>query len=599
MKLMNKYIKNGDTVFRILKEKEDEVLLLRCGGNSLPKWERVSTLADYEVAELPQLEERELEASDYAIVYSRFNMIADVLTVIEDKKARSQLIDKLATDFGISRPSICKYINLYLTYDCKEALLPQPKTDSDKVLSVDEKNIRWALNKYYYTAEKNSLNFSYKQMLKERYYENGELVEQYPSFYKFRYYYRKHNKKSNEIISRYGTSYYRRNERPLLGDGVRAMAKSIGTGMIDSTICDIYLVDDAGLVIGRPILTACVDAFSGLCMGYSLGWEGGMYSVRNMLLNIIKDKREHCLSFGIEIDEADWGCSQLPARFITDQGTEYISQNFDQLIELGCTITNLDPYLANDKGIVEKFFDLIQETYKPLLKGKGVIEDDFQERGATDYRKSACLTLADFEKVILHTIIFYNSSRLLRNFPFTEEMLADGVKPYASSIWKWGIGQPEANLISVPQKQLILTLLPRTTAQFTRKGLIVNKLRYSNRNFMEQYLDGKEVIVAYNPDDTNKVWLLENGSYTPFSLIESRFADLSLDEVSELKRQKKDLLRAEEENSMVAELELMKSLEAIVGVSVKRTKRSTAELKNIRDNRSKEAERTHRKLEVS
>lgn len=343
MKLLNKYIKNGDTVFRILKETEETVLLLRCGGNNLPKWERTSTLIDSEVAEQPILPEREYAATDYAVANSHFNMIADVLVVIDDKKARSQMIEKLSADFGISRPTICKYINLYLTYDCKEALIPQPKNDNTaKPLSFDEKNIRWALNKYYYTTEKHSLTFAYKQMIKERYYNNGELAEQYPSFYKFRYYYRKHNKKSNKIISRYGTSYYRRNERPLLGEGVQQFAKGIGTGMVDSTICDIYLVDDAGMVVGRPILCACVDAFTGLLMGYSLGWEGGMYSVRNMLLNIICDKKEYCRKLGISINADDWNCSQLPARFITDQGTEYTSQNFDQLTELGCTITNLE-----------------------------------------------------------------------------------------------------------------------------------------------------------------------------------------------------------------------------------------------------------------
>lgn len=599
MKLLNKYVKSSGAIFRILKEKEDEVLLLRCGGNNLPKWERTSTLVDFEVAAVPQLPDRELEAADYAVAYSHFNMIADVLAVIDDKKARSQMIEKLAADFGISRPTICKYLNLYLTYDCKEALLPQVKNDNTaKPLSFDEKNIRWALNKYYYTTEKHSLTFAYKQMIKERYYENGELKSPFPSFYKFRYYYRKHNKKSNEIISRYGTSYYRRNERPLLGEGVQQFAKGIGTGMVDSTICDIYLVDDAGMVVGRPILTACVDAFTGLLMGYSLGWEGGMYSVRNMLLNIIKDKREHCLSFGIEIDEAAWNCSQLPARFITDQGTEYTSQNFDQLTELGCTVTNLDPYIANDKGMVEKFFDLIQETYKPLLKGRGVIEDDFGERGAPDYRKTASLTLADFEKIIVQTIVFYNSRRLLRNFPFTEDMLTDGVKPYASAVWNWGLQQPAANLIQVSEEQLILTLLPRTTAQFTRKGLIVNKLRYANRNFMEQYLNGKTATVAYNPDDTNKVWLLENGGYTPFSLIESRYEDMTLEKIKSLKLENKELLRSEEERSLLAEVELMKSLETIVS-NCGSKKRSTAELRNIRDNRTKEATRTHRKLEVS
>lgn len=47
--------------------------------------------------------------------------------------------------------------------------------------------------------------------------------------------------------------------------------------MIDGTICDIYLVDDAGRLVGRPLLVTCVDAYSGMCLGYSLTWEGGVY----------------------------------------------------------------------------------------------------------------------------------------------------------------------------------------------------------------------------------------------------------------------------------------------------------------------------------
>ena len=52
--------------------------------------------------------------------------------------------------------------------------------------------------------------------------------------------------------------------------------------MLDATICDIYLVNDEGNIIGRPILTACIDAYSSLCMGYSLTWEGGIYSLKNL-----------------------------------------------------------------------------------------------------------------------------------------------------------------------------------------------------------------------------------------------------------------------------------------------------------------------------
>lgn len=63
---------------------------------------------------------------------------------------------------------------------------------------------------------------------------------------------------------------YQRNNRPLTGDGIQAFAPAIGVGMLDATVCDIYLINDAGNLVGRPILTACIDAYSGLCCGYVL-----------------------------------------------------------------------------------------------------------------------------------------------------------------------------------------------------------------------------------------------------------------------------------------------------------------------------------------
>ena len=104
-------------------------------------------------------------------------------------------------------------------------------------------------------------------LLEARFYKDGKLADAFPSFWQFRYYYRTHNKLRNEMISRNGLSYYQRNERPLLGDGVGEFAPSIGTAMLDSTLCDIYLVNDSGQIVGRPILTACIDAYSGLCCG--------------------------------------------------------------------------------------------------------------------------------------------------------------------------------------------------------------------------------------------------------------------------------------------------------------------------------------------
>lgn len=64
--------------------------------------------------------------------------------------------------------------------------------DDDAELTQDEKNIRWALNKFFYTTKKQSLMTAYTMMLKEKYCDGmGVLADIYPSFYQFRYFYRK------------------------------------------------------------------------------------------------------------------------------------------------------------------------------------------------------------------------------------------------------------------------------------------------------------------------------------------------------------------------------------------------------------------------
>ena len=114
--------------------------------------------------------------------------------------------------------------------------------------------MRWALNKFYFSYQKHSLNTAYTMMLKAKYCDgNSELFEKYPTFNQFRYFYRKRKNNQTYYISRNGLTNYQRNNRPLLGDGVQEYAKAPGMGMLDSTVCDIYLIDEFGGIIGRSI----------------------------------------------------------------------------------------------------------------------------------------------------------------------------------------------------------------------------------------------------------------------------------------------------------------------------------------------------------
>jgi len=288
--------------------------------------------------------------------------------------------------------------------------------------------------------------------------------------------------------------------------------------------------------------------------------------------------------------KADWDCDRLPAIFVTDMGSEYVSANFEQIAELGVTITNLPAYRPELKGNVEKAFDLIQGYFKPYLKGKGLIEPDFQERGSHDYRKDACLTMADFEKIIIRCIVYYNSKRVIQNYPYTEDMIQEQVKPFACEIWKWGKSQDGANLIPVEKEQLILTLLPRTTGKFSRFGLTVNKMRYKHKNYTEKYLSGGTATVAYNPEDVSFVWLVENGAYIRFELIESRFESMNLSRVESIKDNQRAIVKAAASSDTQAQIDLSNYIEMIASAAVKS---GNASIKGVRNNRQKEQAKTH------
>lgn len=562
-----------DLIIRVLDVKEDRALMIDCIRRTMPQrkdiasltgWEKCSEEKLYEIADVDLLELDSLCPENRKVAYERYTMIAPILRLLPDEKKKCEMISAIANNEKISKQTVRKYLCLYLAFQNIAILAPKDK-DSDTSLTKNEKNMRWALNKFYFSYQKHSLNTAYTMMLKAKYCDgNGELLPKYPTFNQFRYFYRKRKNNQTYYISRNGLTNYQRNNRPLLGDGVQEYAKAPGMGMLDATVCDIYLVNEYGGIVGRPILTACVDTYSSLCCGYALTWEGGMYSLRQLMLNVVTDKQELCRKQGINIDSQEWDSSMCPGVLVTDQGTEYVSNCFGQITELGIKVINLPAYRPELKGCIEKFFDIIQDLFRPYLKGRGLIEPDFQERGAHDYRKDACLTLEQFEKVLIRCIIYYNSQRIIEKFPYTADMLKNKIAPYANDIFAYGMNLEGVNLVKVDKRQLMLTLLPRTEGKFTRFGLIVNHVRYKNTNYAEKYLSGGNVTVAYNPDDSSSVWLVDRGTFVEFTLIESRYKNKSFSEIEVMQTQKKKIVKSVESSNIQAKINLASHIEAIV-----------------------------------
>lgn len=594
----NELYSKDNSIIRVLEEKKDKILVIDCIRIKMPQWKEISYLDGwercsqetlYDIANIEVAEIDSLCSESRKKAYERYTMIAPILRLLSDKEKRCEMISIIAASEKISKQTVRKYLCLYLAFQNIAILAPKDK-ENDISLTQDEKNMRWGLNKFYFSYQKNSLKTAYTMMLKAKYCDaSGELVAEYPTFNQFRYFYRKRRNKQTYYISRNGLTNYQRNNRPLLGDGIQEYAKAPGMGMLDSTICDIYLVNESGGIVGRPILTACIDAYSSLCCGYSLSWEGGMYSLRQLMLNVITDKQELCQKYGINIDRQEWDSSMCPGILVTDQGTEYMSSCFEQITELGVKVINLPVYRPELKGNVEKFFSIIQDLFRPYLKGKGVIMPDFQERGAHDYRKDACLTLQQFEKILIRCILYYNSQRIIEKFPYTDDMLQAKIPPHANDIFKYGMKLEGVSLIKMDKRQLMLVLLPRITGKFKRNGLIVNNVRYKNTNYAEEYLSGGEVEVAYNPDDSSFVWLVDKGNFVEFELIESRYRNKKFSEIEVIQSRKKEVIKSVEGENIQAKINLANHIESIVS----NVNRGSGNLSEIPDNLEREKRKNH------
>lgn len=585
------------TIYRVLANCDDErILVINCSHIGAPKYMRISELNGSKIiseanmrTETGRIIPEHLDIQQEKECNRRYGRISTALMFLTDERKRYAVLAETARTLHMTRRQLKDDLNLFLAYQTKTIFAPPLRKKTD--LSEDQKNMRWALNRYYYTRFGRSIPDTYVMLLKERYCDvSGNILPRHPSIHQFRYFFQKTRKLQTEYISRLGLKNYQTNYRPLLGAGIQQLSPAVGTGLLDATVCDIYLCDEAKHVIGRPILTVCVDAYSSLCTAYSLSWEGGLYSLRNMLLNAVTDKIDLCSRFGIHIDHNDWDCNTLMSTYITDKGSEYTSSTFEQISELGITIVNLPSYRPELKGSVEKLFHLIQDLFKVHLKGHGVVESDFRRRGGHDYRRDATMTLVEFESVVIRSIIYYNTQRVLANFPYTRDMLDKQVPPHASCIWNYSKSVCADGLVQIDKMRLMLILLPRTKGKFSRKGLLVNGLRYHHEGYTEHYLRGDDAIIAFNPENISSVYLVTD-DFCEFSLIDSRFAGMSIEEKDCFVKDIRKFVNEFQAEALQGKVDLANQIETIV---TNAARGFASKIKNIRENREIERIDSHK-----
>lgn len=445
----------------------------------------------------------------------------------------------------------------------EERVLP-PKEET-----LEQKNFSWAIEEFYFSAKKMSLKSAYDLMLLSRYTDqDGRLMDCAPSWYSFRHYFygKNYHRKSRNTIARNGLSDYQRNKRPLFGSACE-WKNRIGAYQMDATQADIYLVSrlDRKAVIGRPNIYLAVDTATQLIAGVYVGLEAGESAFIKCLANAAMDKVAFCRSFGIEIDKNEWPSEGLPGEIITDKGREFIGSRMEELaMKYGIEFESLPPFRPDGKGLVEKAFDLIQQKYKPLLRGKGVIEPDAQERWAVDYRSQAALTLEEFTKVVIHCVLYLNSSRMIENCRNKD------TEPTAASLWMWQEQQGKSMMVPIAAEELYLFGLPRKTITLSRKGIHHQGLMYVSagcKRLLEKTKASGKFQIAYDPEDVSRVYLVDGMEYHTFQLAEAyrQYAGATESEYQMEREQHKGSIREAKRKDTEGRLKMIRDIQEIVG----------------------------------
>ena len=547
--MTSKFLSRNGEIYRVLIENEDTCWVISYDDPvKRPFCVTASELSSFKRVPAPQ--DFVPEECDLSLAaQKRLALIQPLLDVnaITDRQLRLSIAKDIAKRQNTTPRRVLRLYYRYLATG-------QVAFSKNRESTVND-TYEWAIKTLYFSAKRFSLRATYDMMLVQKYTDSsGKLLENIPSWSSFRNYFysRNYHKQPQKAISRTGLTNYQRNERPVFGSS-SDWRRDPGSYQMDATQADIYLVSrhDRSKVIGRPYIYLAVDTATQLIAGIYVGLECDESAVMLCLANAAQDKVEYCREHGIEISTNQWPAKGLPREIITDKGTEFFGPRMQELCQkYGVEIQSLPPFRPDGKGLVEKSFDLIQQRYKPLLRGKGVIEPDAQERWAVDYRSQSVLTLDEFIKIVIHCVLYINSGRIL----------ADAVTP--SQKWIDSGVSP----LDVPAEELFLMSLPRENAKLTRKGLRMNGLLYVPAD-MDGLVLGEVYPVAYDPSDLSGVSIImEDGTFKPcrLSSYQSQYSGLAQPEADELKREERKRRGAAGKREIAASVESIQSIRQII-----------------------------------
>ena len=554
------FIRIAGARFRVLRQDAGGAWVIAYDEYQMPVYVNRGELERAERIAAPEEYVRNRERPMSAAQRQRYDMLRPALEddrCITDEAHRTEVFAAIAREHNTT---VRRLRRLYHAYLARGSL-----TKSKPREIIRRTDFEAAIRKYYFSAKRNSLRTAYELYILENYTNKGVLADEIPSWSSFRLYYFRHFRGDpQKEIAREGLTAYQRNNRPLYGSAMQ-YRESVGCYQVDETQGDIYLVSkwDRSKVIGRPNVYLAIDTASGLIAGLYVGLDAGETALMACIANAAGDKAAYCAAYGIDLSPDDWPSRGLPSEIISDRGGEFVGDRINELcICYGIDRQALPPFRAEEKPLVERAMDLIQESYKSMLRGRGVIGDDVGERWATDYRQQAILTLDEYTAIVIHTIIALNKGRVLTDIGH----LPVDAPNTPAALWKWLVDRGKSTLLDVDADELYRRALPRASGKITRKGIVWNGLRYLPERGAELTM-GAKVEYAYDAQDTSHIYVVgKDKRLIPCSLAPSsaRYDGYDMADVAVMRREEAEKEKAARQTELEARVAMRSEIERII-----------------------------------
>lgn len=277
---------------------------------------------------------------------------------------------------------------------------------------------------------------------------------------------------------------------------------------VDHTKLDIFVIDERfGMPIGRPWLTMAIDVYSGLPVGFHLGFDQPSWqSVMACLRHAILPKKKHYE--GYEGIVNSWDAYGIPDMLVVDNGREFHSEQF----ELACQHLNIHvlhtqarcPWL---KGAIERFFGAMNQQI--LQSMPGYTFSNTVAKGDYDPKKNAVMDLPTLRERVYMWIIDYYSQRVKRGI---NDIPA---RRWAENINKYPIRMPAT------AADLNVAMYSTETRAVNGYGIDLENIQYNSEELSEiRRVHGTKIKVTlrYDPNDLGRIHVVDPSTGLTFEV---------------------------------------------------------------------------------